>query len=321
MNYIKKIGLHEIKNTLSKKVALILFASFEKRCMTLAREIDIDIIEKAYVFRNIDNPMCMYNAGNLKAIQERIPRASIVEVSLNNPVLVADVFFSIIIEIRNANIKNIVIDISTFTHETLLMLIKSLYVNRTFFDTIALVYNGASKYSDWLSKGCKSIRNVVGYPGFFIPSYKDHMIILTGFEKERATQLVELFEPDILSIGNGCDPTSVDHQTMMEEMKEQFIEWSENLGSILSSPFDFSCSDICATMTKIEDIVNRGTKENIILVPLNTKLSTVSVALIALKTPSIQVLYPVPETYNILYSEPSDSFTVIDLKRISDFND
>ena len=321
MDYIRKISLNEINNTLSKEVALILFASFENRCITLAREIDIDTIKKTYVFRNVDKPMNTYNAGNLKTIQERITGASIVEVSLSNPVLVADALFSIIIEIRDANIKNIVIDISTFTHETLLMLLKSLYVNRLFFDTISLVYNGASRYSDWLSKGCKDIRNVVGYPGFFNPSYKDHMIILTGFEKERATQLVELFEPDILSIGNGCDPTSADHQTMMEEMKEKFEEWSENLGSILSTPFDFSCSDISATMEKIEEIISRNSKENYILVPLNTKLSTVSAALIALKIPNIQVIYPVPETYNISYSVPSDSFTVIDLKRIPGFND
>ena len=57
------------------------------------------------------------------------------------------------------------------------------------------------------------------------------------------------------------------------------------------------------------------------MVPLNTKLSTLSVALVALKNNKIQVVYPIPEVYNTNYSIPSDNFTVIDLLKLPEFTD
>ena len=138
------------------------------------------------------------------------------------------------------------------------------------------------------------------------------MIILTGFEKERATQLVELFEPDVLSIGNGSEPTDENHRATMEGMKQEFSEWFGNLG-ILWTSFEFSCSNIEKTIDDIKKEINNP-EENIVLVPLNTKLSTISAALVALKDERIQLVYPIPEIYNRDYSVPSESFTILDFK-------
>ena len=315
MNYIHKIGIQSINEYIPENSAFICFASFEKRCITLANIIDLQLIDKAYIFRNCDEPMRMYNNDNAYQIKERIKVASTIEVSINKPVSIAENVLAVTSEIIRSAIKNVIVDISTFTHEALIILIKNIFIYRSFFDSILLVYNGASEYADWLSKGCKYIRNVIGYPGLFRPSHKDHLIILTGFEKERATQLVELFEPDILSVGNGIDPTEQNHINTMDTMKNEFEIWFRNLG-IRCDPFNFSCSDITSTIQTIKNQINKYKDVNTVLVPLNTKLSTVSAAMVALQNPQIQVIYPIPEVYNLSYSKPSKNFTVVNFKEL-----
>lgn len=308
----------KINDVLPVDSAFLCFASFEDRCYTFAQNIKSDKIKKAYVFRNVDPPMDKNNSGNFDIICSSLKNLSAVEVNLHLPVVLADKMFLVILEIINAQIKNIIIDISTFTHEALLILFKIVYDQRLSFESILLVYNGASEYATWLSMGCKNIRNVVGFPGLFNPAYKNHLIVLTGFEKERATKLVELFEPDVLSIGYGSEPTDKNHLETMQKMKADFNDWFGNIG-LPWTQFDFSCSKIDSTMDQVTEIIDNGQNENIILVPLNTKLSTISVALIALKNKRIQIVYPIPETYNLLYSKPSDNFTVINLKKMPEF--
>lgn len=314
----KKEPVSKINEHIPDDLAFICFASFEARCYTIAQNIDISRIRKAYVFRNTDSPMDVYNKDNLRILCTALQDASVKEISLNTPSSVADQLFYTIKEIVNSAIRDVMIDISSFTHEALLMLLRTLFTYRMSFNSINLVYNGASNYSEWLSKGCKDIRNVIGYPGFFNPSYKDHMIILTGFEKERATQLVALFEPDILSIGNGCEPTDDNHLGTMCAMRDEFVSWFSNLGTEWTS-FEFSCSNISSTIEKIEAEIQKGDNENIVLVPLNTKLSTIAVALISLRNEKIQVVYPIPEIYNPEYSIPSENVTIIDLCNIAEF--
>lgn len=316
MDYIRNIQSSQIMKYYPVDSALICFASFEERCYTLAQKINSDMVTKAYVLRNKDSPMKQNNELNTSIIRQKLEKIVIEEISLNYPISIAEKLFSVFKDICDNGIRKLSVDITTFTHEALLMLLNVLFSNRSNFESITLFYNGASEYSSWLSKGCKEIRNVIGYPGLFNPSYKNHMIILTGFEQERATRLVELFEPDILSIGCGSDPTDENHINIMKDMKDKFNKWLDNLGNIHSNSFDFSCSNIKDTMNILSDIISREENQNYILVPLNTKLSTISVALTALKNKKIQVIYPVPETYNLSYSKPGDSFTMIDLTKI-----
>ena len=314
-----EVPLKDVNNNLPEDTALICFASFETRCYTLAKLIDFAKINLMFVFRNTDQSMSSSIDTNFATIMELKEDAIAVPVNLDSPVTSAGEILSVVLRIKKEQIKNIVVDISTFTHETLLMLIKTLCVHRNFFEKIILIYNGASEYSDWLSIGCKNVRNVVGYPGFFNPAYKDHMIILTGFEKERATRLVELFEPDVLSIGNGIEPIHNHHLDMMNGMKEEFEEWFYKMPTICHTTFEFSCSNIRSTVDILEGLISQAKGENIILVPLNTKLSTVAVALVALSDNRVQIVYPIAEAYNIYYSKPNDSFVLIDLLSYPEF--
>ena len=107
----------------------------------------------------------------------------------------------------------------------------------------------------------------------------------------------------------------------MEYFRSKFIVWKEEYKNIDMVDFEFSCRDLEKTIETIKDIITQNPKANYILVPLNTKLSTISTAIVALENPQIQLCYAVPEIYNYEnYSSPGENITIIELKDFSVFN-
>jgi len=142
------------------------------------------------------------------------------------------------------------------------------------------------------------------------------LVILTGFEWERATRLVDLLEPDALSIGIGKDPTNLNHQETMTNFENDFKNWMENLKGVRHNQFIFSCSEINSIISSLQKILTEFPSDNFIFVPLNTKLSTISTALVALDNSKVQVCYPIPEVYNMSYSEPIDNVSIVSFLEI-----
>ena len=314
MNSTNIYDIGKLDDALPKEYSFICFSSFEERCKTVAKSVKNSKILKSYVIRNIDSFMEEKNKENYSDLCSILQNNETININLNKPVEASSSFNVLVSQLIKEQTKNLVVDITAFTHETLLFLIKFLSFYKERFENIYFVYNNAVDYSDWLSKGCKEVRNVVGYPGTYKPSQKNHLILLTGFEKERATKLVELLEPDLVSLGNGVEPTDNNHSKTMCEIKNEFDVWAKNLQGVRIDTFAFSCKDINSTIKTLKDIINRNLTDNFILIPLNTKLSTVSVALVAIENQSIQVCYPIPETYNLEYSKPGDKVTVFDYK-------
>ena len=102
----------------------------------------------------------------------------------------------------------------------------------------------------------------------------------------------------------------------MTSFENDFKNWMENLQGVRHNQFTFSCSEITSTISSLQEILTRSPLDNFIFVPLNTKLSTISTALVALDNSRVQVCYPIPEVYNISYSEPSDNVSIIDFLEI-----
>ena len=69
---------------------------------------------------------------------------------------------------------------------------------------------------------CKIIRNVYGYPGTSRITRRNHLIVLTGFEIERATKIIEEINPDYLTLGNGIEPTENEHKGSMTYFEAKF---------------------------------------------------------------------------------------------------
>ncbi|MGZ3634319.1 MAG: hypothetical protein ACXVAJ_08355, partial [Parachlamydiaceae bacterium] len=217
---------------------------------------------------------------------------------------IADGLFKYISSALQVSEQHLVIDITSLSHELLVLLIGILH-NLKAMDRFTLLYVGASAYSFntsndnvWLSRGVRSIRSVLGFPGIMLPSKKLHLIILAGFEVERAKETIVRYEPASLSIGLGRRNESVSaahHQKnkFFVEKLNLFVREQDTYCQDIQH-FEFSCID--PQKTKDELLSHIATLEesedrNIVICPLNTKLSTVGVALAALEKPEIQICY------------------------------
>lgn len=312
---------HKVNEELPLRYSFICFSSFEKRCLTIPFVLKKECVNYVYVLRNMEEIAIDKNAVNAKQIEDLFENIEVVPVNIQKSISIMNAMTKMIYELVQKKEKAVIVDISTFTHEALLILIRLFYDNRSSFECIKCLYNGASSYSYgdefeqmWLSKGCRDVRNVMGYPGKLAPKKKDHVIVLTGFETERATRMVELLSPDKLTLANGIEPTEKEHDDVMKFFKGKFDEWKNNFLGILEQPLSFSCRDVEKTIDILKEKTG-GSEDNFILVPLNTKLSTIAVGIVALSNMAIQVCYAIPEMYNMdNYSEPSDNITVLDLQ-------
>jgi hypothetical protein len=312
----------EIDSKLPAKFAFICFASYEQRSITVPLSLDNTRISKTKVFRGLR----VDNGSSLKKICSGIVNSEIIDLDFDDPVRVAENLTKTVKEIYSSEGVHLVIDITTFTHEILMMFIKLIYDNRQKFSSVFCLYNGAADYSNskesglnqmWLSKGCRDVRNVIGYPGKISPAAKTCLILLTGFELERATRLIELLEPDKLALGIGVNPTHDNHREAMEYFHTKFSEWKENYKNSTSKEFTFSCKEVGETIMAITSLISEQPDDNYIIVPLNTKLSTVAASIVALLNKKIQICYAIPEIYNTNnYSVPSENITVMDWCKI-----
>ncbi len=209
------------------------------------------------------------------------------------------------------------VDITTFTHEALLILLRLLQA-RAARGTVVLAYAPAAEYSvglppeeKWLSKGITDIRSVLGYPGDSRPSRKSHLIVLVGFESERAERLLDEYQPHVISLGFGQygTATSAQHQQVNRlafgQLASKVTKYSE---------FEFSCVDVLAAEDAIAYQVAKFPDCNVVIAPMNTKLSTVGVAGAAFRNEEIQICYASASQYNVeAYSRPGDTCILTEL--------
>ena len=287
-------------------------ASFERRCVSIAEHLDGTRIGHVLIahnqrFRDVVD-------ANLRFLQERfVGKESTLVVDSADPVLTATNVVEAIREQRGKSAQRILVDITAFTHETLLILFR---VCNQEFDEASVVdflYAPASEYSigddpgdKWLSKGISEVRSVMGYPGGFAPSRDTHLIVLAGFEDYRALSLIQELEPSLVSIGYG-DRSEVGtgpHQVTNERNVERI---RSVLGSV--EAFVFSGYDALSAEETIRKMVRGHDQYNTILAPMNTKISTLGAARVALRDESIQICYAQADIYNYRnYSRPGDDY-------------
>jgi len=311
----QKVLLSEINNYLGKNCDLfICSSSFEERCFSISRNINKSIINSSWVVYNGDGETeIKTNAETLLQIYDN--NASLIEVSMDDPLYTADrIREKIIVELNKNVIDNVFIDITTFTHEALLILIKLFYLycpnaEITCLYTNALEYSvGEEKKYKWLSNGIRELRSVLGYAGNIIPSRKNHLIMIVGYEYERAMRIINTIEPNSLSLGFGrsCSATTEKDK----EANEYYLQLVEEMATYYTDIFKFEIP--CDSPNKIIEELNRqiacAEDKNIIIVPMNNKISTIGVALTAIKNENIQLCYAPAISYNYRnYSIPGNN--------------
>lgn len=321
-----KISLTDLPNHLELPLdVFICSASFEDRCKSAAEKIDPSRVTRVLVCEYQDFESVATEAANAAWLRSRFAnKVRRVILSTNKPLLTADNLSNALDDLPKAQCLNMMIDISTFTHEALLILLKLLRQSGL-SAKIKFVYTGAREYSiglqgneKWLSKGIDDVRSVLGYPGELAPSKKLHLIILAGFESERAEKLIEAYEPAVVSLGLGEREASIseDHHDLNSVFHQRVVDFCTSISARSAGirNFEFSCIDPIEAKVAIERQIAEYPGYNVIIAPLNTKISTVGAALAALERPSIQLCYSHPLQYNISgYSSPDENCRLFDL--------
>jgi len=312
------LSLDALPTTLGNEIDFfICSASYEDRCLSIPSHLaDIRIKNplicaheefKSYLKDNLASIENYLGAGARKIIAQH-----------NNPVIGTDQLHSAIKAAQTEKPQSFVVDATTFTHEGLLILIALLANTMKSDDRLQVVYAPAKRYAigkadeeRWLSRGVQSVRSVLGYPGLFKPAQKMHLVVMVGFETERVRLLIEACEPDGLSLGCGNDSTDEanNHLVVNESASLSLSGLYPNVRR-----FGFSCVDFEATRTALEQHVSELSGYNVMLAPMNTKLSTIGAALFAISEPRVQLCYAPAVTYNVAaYSEPGDHCVLFDL--------
>lgn len=322
---LEQLKLKELPNKLPEKIDVFFgCASFEDRSLVISDTLSSKQISNSFIFFNPNYSERII--GNKDRLLNIYKKSKIVEVpfDIKNPIAYISSFNNVIDKIKSdANPSlNLVIDITTFTHETLLILINVLR-NRIDFsnDNIFFVYNIAADYSSettnikekWLSKGIGDIRSVVTYPGLINPTLPYHLIILVGFESERTLLLIENFDTTIISLGLGYtefarenvgkmrDITTINHKEIVNRFPYVFT-------------FDFSLDNPLNTSADILKHITKFPETNSIIAPMSNKISTVGAALANFKNPAIQICYASSNQYNVSkYSVSSDDCILFQL--------
>lgn len=268
------------------------------------------MIDTALVCRYQDN-MQQSEVNYNKLLDTLNGKATSVPLKRESPLSIYDTLYDVILERRP---KSILLDISTFTRETILIALMLFKQDAFRGINVTLSYVPADIYSAckevgvneiWLSKGVSEIRTVLGYSGSYTSLKKTLLIVLVGFEKERAEILINSFEADKLYLG--CVPPQESHSEELSAInKENFNRLVNIVGEC--NTFEFSCRYLQQTYEVLKEIIEDNKENyNIIISPMNNKLSTLAVANVAFEYPEVQVCYALTNQYNTeAYSLPAD---------------
>ncbi len=212
-----------------------------------------------------------------------------------------------------------VIDVSSFRREELLMLLAILKLKLTngrHLDLWSLAYVGARNMGEWLSGKVTSVRSVLGFPGDVRPSRSTRLVVLLGFEVNRARSIIEEYEPKQIVLGMGYKSESITDD-LYDRNKALFDRLGQEFQDTIENTFEFSARDPLKVQFELDAIVGNDNQSNVVIAPLHTKLSTIGTGLYALSHPSVQVCYAPVEEYNEdAYSAPGPDVYLVPLDSI-----
>lgn len=311
---IKNIASH-IKRPVD---VFICSASYEDRCKSIPNQLTPDYFQQVLICENEDLKDVI--APNSNYLRQRFGNKAVsVYLETANPLKSADNFKKALLQTLEYKAEKYLIDITTFTHESLLILLKILQDNLDIKKTVQFVYTSAAEYAvgmdvkdKWLSKGIGEIRSILGYPGLLLPSRKVHLIVLVGFESERAAKLIDEYEPASVSLGFGKaeDSINIRHHEANLVFHNML---SMKYGNVMD--FTFSCIDPFETKQVIIEQIAKKPGYNVVIAAMNTKISTIGAALVAFEDEKIQLCYAHANQYNVeSYSLPGEECFIFDLQ-------
>ncbi len=315
---VQRLPLSALPSALGGPIdVFVCSASYEARCISAA-EVLADVVAVHY-------PLVCHNQKTVPEVYRSVERlerifegkGARIGLDKNQPLRTADALQTALSKVTDETRPlHYVLDITTFTTEALLILLRILQQQLRRKDPVELIYTTAAEYSvglkpeeKWLAKGVQDVRSVLGYPGLARPSRKSHLIVLVGLDSDRAIELIDSYEPHVVSLGFGDPetPTEVANSGMSrlayQAVARRIVSYKE---------FVFSPSDPFVTELAIRRQVEIEPGANVLIAPMNTKVSTVGAAGAAFANDDIRLCYASARIYNVQgYSRPSDHCFII----------
>lgn len=288
-------------------------SSFERRCFSAYAALGrCNFVQKSFLVSSEE-------ADEAKKLREEfgIERESTRVVDTNDPLLTRTVISKEVSQLADLDGDfSIVLDITSFRREELLILVKAVSkfknerLNRTHF-----VYSKASSMGPWLSKNVRQVRPVIGYPGVVSNAKKTHLILLAGVEHHRALAIIQAYEPYSISLGMVPEEQSVNPE--IYQRNKELRDWLMRHFDQVRQEFDFPATDPADLKHRLGGLLSDLVDFNVVIAPLNTKLSTLAVGALAVDHPEIQLCYAEVDVYNAGdYSEPSEDIYLVPAKAL-----
>ena len=195
--------------------------------------------------------------------------------------------------------KNIAIDITTFTKQYLLVLLK--FIEKQKPKSMRLFYTEPEDYGvRWnkpLSYGLIDIVSVPSYGGHFYVKKENLLILTLGYEGDRAYGIWERFTPHKTIILIGKPSFRDSWEGRVEEFNKKLISKlaKDSVNYIPTlDPFEVS--------KNLDDLIKRySEKFNISVSPLGPKPQVVGCYLSVRKYPDVQIIYAIPKFHDEEY--------------------
>lgn len=291
---------------------LITSASFELRSLSIPTGLDKGLVRRTVVGVNVTY-LESVNEHFRKISEHFDGKVTKLELDADDPVVSAFNIAQVLEQHPQGSPERVLVDITAFTREGLLMVLDYVDKRRRPKDEVLLGYATAADYSignsiedKWLSKGVRDVRSVLGFPGRMIPSRATHLIVMVGFENERALELVEICEPTFVSLGV-ADVGEESAQPHQETLLRKTARLRDGLrGRVIGlETFTFRAYDAEATEKVLRHQASVFGPCNVVVVPMNTKISTVGAMLLARREEAVQICYAPANVYNTeRYSVP-----------------
>lgn len=251
----------------------------------------------------------------IDSAKSTIANGTFVELDIQRPEHIVETFLSTFSR-ENIKSKKYIVDVSSFRREELLILLRIFSLHCADCLDATILYVKADEMSrDWLTRSVAHCRSVIGFSGDMSLSAKTHLVIMLGFEVERAREIIETYEPDQLTIGIGREGESINSELYQRNV--QFLNTMNSMYDNSFDRFDFSLIDPCVTAEDLSQAIKVNEETNIIIAPLNNKISTLGAGIFAIKNPSVQLCYSQVTEYNESdYSKPGTTAIELHLRDI-----
>lgn len=289
LNGEQKMNFTENKKISKDIETAVLFASYESRCLRVAKQLAESEFDGEVLIFYCDDIKSGLVYENLIQFDKVLGgKCKKIPISFVNPE-------PVITAARKIGSRNsLLIDVTCFNRENLFPFLWASRIGIDVCPSLQFAYTAPQKYGSWLSRDYHMAHNLLGFGGGFISGGNRNLMCLVGYEANRALAVIETAEPSSVILALGSIPTRSEFD------KRNRTSVLEVLGSNNFRIEQINVTDPQICLNDLSRILKaQHPAASFHIAPFNTKLSCVAVYALWLKNPSIRIWNALPERYNV----------------------